>query len=313
MGKPHKKETLPPRQVPQIHPDALLLPLLLPYAQELRNGKAIPFDEKFAVPVEWDAKELALIHDGIREWLKHGTFDRLASILKDDPFRIAHPVIRSQIRRLAKLSRGLEETDSFPDSYGGPLLPEGTRLAARTALLTIFQGMWSAFSPGTILHVKTRKSPGRRASWQKYELESFLEEYNELEDELEKLDTATDAVEYPLRPRRNEAESAYLKRIADVVQHLDSTTVYSYKGVRKQTGQNTEIGTIVKDPMPRNIAEAIAKQAIPARSLQKHRLLAGMFAHYFGNDHTKWNKLHRIIQRAEGLFRHLDRRKARRG
>ena len=155
----------PPHQVPPIPPDALLPPWLLPYAKKLRNGKAIGFDERFSVPCKWNAKELALIHDGLREWLKHGTFDKLAELLKDDPCRIVHPVIRSQLRHLAKLSRGLEESDSFPDSIAGPFLSQGTRLAARKALETIFQGLWSAFSPGTLLYVKPRKVRGRRRKW----------------------------------------------------------------------------------------------------------------------------------------------------
>ncbi len=152
MGKLRKKKQSPPHQAPPIPPDVMFHPVLLPYAHDLRNGEAIGFvDEQFAVPCMWDARELAIIHDGIREWLKHGTFDKLAALLKDDPFRIVHPVVKNQILHLASLFQQYETTDSYEYSRDhdlhGPLLPPGTKREAHKSLLTIFQGMWSDLLP----------------------------------------------------------------------------------------------------------------------------------------------------------------------
>ena len=281
MKKPHKKKQSPPRQTPPISPDALLHPWLLPYAEKLRKGKAVGFDEKFAVPCTWDT------HDGILEWLKHGRVERLAALLKDDPFRMVHPVIQSQIRQLVKLSRGLEETDPFPDSYGGPLRPEGTRHAACTDLLKIFQGMWSAFLPNTSLNVKSRKDRGHPPDWQKWEREMFLEEYKDLKEEVEKLDSATDEAEYPLRRGRKESESAYVKRIIKVVEHLHSLSRYGLKSVKQRNGPYKGDYVFVKNLLPFEAAKLIVQQAIRKRSVQKHVLLTGLFAHNFSNDHSK--------------------------
>jgi len=299
-----------------IDPAGLIHPKLLPYSKKIRSGKKVEIDQEFEVPCRWNETELAKIHDGLREWLKQGSPEVLAKLLKDDPFRIVHPVIGLEIRHLSWLSRRCEQTDSLDEFYveeqHGPLFPPGTRHAARTALLTIFQGMWSAFSPSTTLHYKARKVRGAPRKWQGWEMRDFLElEYNPLREYLDKLDRETNQATYPLRRRPGETESAYLKRIVEIVTRVDKLSGYAFTSKKILTGPHKGEFTIDAHPLSLKPAQAIARQAIQRRSVQKHILLAGLFAHYFGQDHTKWKALDRIIQRAEELYPHLHRRKAR--
>src|SRR5262245_41923950 len=253
MKKPRKKKQSLPHQAPPISPDALLHPLLLQYAEKLRKGKHIDFGEKFVTSCRWeDPKELGLIHDGIREWHKQGTPDRLAALLKADPSLIVHPVITIEIRHLKWLSTRVEKGDSrddWPSTEEFPqLFPQGTRYAARNALLTIFQGMWSAFSSSTTLFMKPLKVPGRKKTWEKWEMGAFLEEYNSLKAHLEKLDIPTDATERPLRRRVNESNADYLNRIIEVVRKLDSLSNHAFKSVKIRTGTHKGEWTISKNP-----------------------------------------------------------------
>ena len=301
-GKPRKKKPFPPQLTPQIGPDVLFSPLLLKYVQTLRNEKYIDLAEKFDVPYTWDDFELPIIQLKIRELLKYGSFDKLAWLLRRDPRGMVHPVIMNQMHHLAKLSRGPEEGAFYPYNYSGPFLPEDTRLKARKALLTIFQGMWSAFSPSTILKMKPQKDRGRHPVWQVWEMAEFREDYNTLKTYLEELNAETEAARFPLRRSPQESQSAYLKRIIEVVRQLDSRSGYAHAGAKKRTGPNTGVDTIVESPLPSSTMRAIAQQAIRNRSVQKHILLAGMFAHYFYKDHTKWRRLDRVIQRAAAIL-----------
>lgn len=308
MRKPTKKPTTSAGEVPMIHPDELIHPYVLKHAKNLRAGKGIAFDQKFAVPYTWNAEELERIHNGIREWLKHGDFQILAKLLQDEPRRVSHTVIMLQLNRLKSLTHALEKTDTDLEFYideevNGPLFPQGTRQAARNALLTIFQGMWNAFSPGT-LFVKQRKKRGPPRDWQDWEIEGFLEDdYNPLMEHLEHLELETD----DLSRVHGESQTAYLNKLTQVVRQLDALTAHSWKSVKTKSGDSV----IKRGVIPLRIARLIARQAIPKNRVQKHKLVTGLFAHYWGNDHTKWKRLHRIIERGEEKFRHLHRRKPR--
>ena len=133
------------------------------------------------------------------------------------------------------------------------------------------------------------------------ERETFLEDYIALKTHLEKLDDPTDAELFPLQRKPRESHSAYLKRIIAVVRQLDSRSGYAHAGARKRIGPNTWVA-IEGIPLPSSTAHAIAQQAIRNRSIQKHILLAGMFALYLYNDHTKWRRFYGVIQRAAVKF-----------
>ncbi|GKS62895.1 hypothetical protein YTPLAS72_01990 [Nitrospira sp.] len=244
----------------------------------------------------------------MEQWLKQGDMDRLGALLRKDPFRIAHPIIRAQLHYLTELSRCIERSDPVADLVTNePVFPTGTRQNARTALLTMFQGMWNAFASGT-LSVKQKKRRGHPHKWQDWEIKDFLEnDYHPLMEHLEELEAETDANANSLRRNGRESRAAYLDRITKVVRQLDSLTGYSHKSGKTKSGEFT----IRRGVIPLAIARMIARQAIPKDSVQKHILVTGLFAHYWGNDHTKWKRLHRIIERGEEMFPHLHRRKLR--
>lgn len=307
MGKQLKTTFSASRQALSIPPDVLIDPLLLKYAQKIRAGRKIGFDPKFAIPCTWDEKELGLINDGLLEWLKQGDIDTLAALIKSNPVRIVHPVIRLQLTHLKKMARCLEESDSFPDNADVEVFRAGTRQAAQNALLTIFQGMWNAFSSG-ILSVKHKHKRGHPRKWEPWEMESFLEDdFNPLMDRLEYLGRETENLD----KIHGESQAAYLKKIAEVVQQLHFLTSHSYDSVKPRNALGDWDSRIVQRPISLQAARLIARQAIPKQCVQKHVLVAGLFAHHMLNDHTKWRRLYKVIERAEEMFPHLHRPKTR--
>jgi len=293
-------------EIPSISPDTLITPYLLGFAKKLRAGKKIAFDQKFSVPCTWGEEELERIHNGIRQWLKHGDFQLLAKLLQNEPKRIVHPIIMGQIQRLSNLANRFEVNDSFLDEYyvdyvdqhrvrqgHGPLFPPGTRHAARKALLTLFQGLWDGLGSGGVLYVKAKTIHGRPTDCDRSELEELLEDYNDLRMILGDEAEPTQATEYPLRRMSRESKSEFLKRITVLVQQIHLQSKYL-----KQFYSRDERIYCVEKPLPQRIARLIANQAIPKRSVQVHILLSGLLAHYRDNDHTKWCPIYKKIQRA---------------
>lgn len=161
MAKRGTKTQPLPQPVASIPADKLLHPSLRNFAEAFRTGGLIRSDTQSATPITWDEQELACIDDGVREGFQTGTFEPLANLLKRNPWFIAHTVIVIQLLDLKKLAWCIEYSDSFPLSGYEEVYPNGTRQAAREALLTVFQGMWSAFFPGGFLKVKVPKARGR--------------------------------------------------------------------------------------------------------------------------------------------------------
>ncbi len=103
--------------------------------------------------------------------LKRGDIEKLAQLLQNQPYAIAHPVVFRQIAHLSKLLR-MTGAEELPELYeigasidpDEPILPAGAKQAAREALQRLVSAWVRGVLPGhTVERIKFPKPRG--ASW----------------------------------------------------------------------------------------------------------------------------------------------------
>lgn len=241
------------------------------------------------------------INDQIIDWLKSDNFETLAHFLETNSLLVAHSVVYRQFHHLRRLLHMVGEEDledgcpPIPSDQKNPL-PRGTKEASLKALTLLVNAWVRGILPGYTIH-RIRK-PGRKGAppTEDWIREQWLEEFNKMWKELQKLEGLASA---PTLPKRDERRRSFVKRVAGLVQALHRATFYSRTG-----------DAFLQEALPNSVVGAIASQAVSKQKqrLSKNKLLYGLIAYYIFGDSKNLTTARRTIERAEEDFPELDLR-----
>ncbi|OGL18744.1 MAG: hypothetical protein A3F92_02090 [Candidatus Rokubacteria bacterium RIFCSPLOWO2_12_FULL_71_22] len=189
-----------------VHPDNACL------AERLRAGEQpSPPAAEPSVSVQWNGE----VPPEVASFLTSGDHEALARLLEARPQALLHPVVQRQISHLRWLRRQQEEGDLddggvlFADL---PIVPTGTREAARDALIALVSA-WCRGQLGAGWRLEPPKGrPGRRRSRddeQRYA--DLLVEYEDVLTELRK---------HPVKGRKRASGQNWHSRLCDVIRQV---------------------------------------------------------------------------------------------
>jgi len=293
------------------HPDNLRL------AKHLRQGGLLrsalqPSDHKTKVELRWAPGVVQLINSA----LKRGDIEKLAQLLQNQPYAIAHPVVFRQIAHLSELLRmtGAEELPYLyeigasidPDE---PILPAGAKQAAREALQRLVSAWVRGVLPGhTVERVKSPKRRGRKRKMSEWEAEDSLMEFNDLYDELKKYPSTS------FSRKDGETQESLIARTAELVQELHMKSQYSHESYVDPNHPKYDpsdrwnpVATFTKQkPLPPEVAMQVASWAVQKRDVRRGDLVYGLLAHHWN---WSFDRVRHLVERAELEFPELARRR----
>ncbi len=293
------------------HPDNLRI------AKHLRQGGLLrsalqPSDYKTNVQMWWAPG----VEQRINSALKRGDIEKLAQLLQNQPYAIAHPVVFRQIAHLSELLR-MTGAEVLPVLYeigasidpDEPILPAGAKQAAREALQRLLSVWVGRMLPGhTVERVKSPKRRGRKRKMSEWEAEDSLMEFNDLYDELKKYPSTS------FRRKDGETQESLIARTAELVQELHMKSQYSHESYVDPNHPKYDpsdiwnlFATFTKQkPLPPEVAMQVARRAVPKRDVRKHDLVYGLLAHHWN---WSFDRVRRLVERAELEFPELARRR----
>ena len=263
-----------------------------------------------ALRVEWPTE----VRNRLTAWLRTGTAADLGALLAWNPASLGHPLVFRQLWHLRQVSRTEDAGDSWqqvveegedraitdeqlkhrrrlfdlPEDAFPAFAPAGTREAAVAALRQAVEGWVSGMLPGWTLHAPRRPRPqrrrGRRPTLRERESAHLLLEHNELRKAVRRLPKRS------LRCRDGERPEQVMKRAVALVEGLHRSHWRSMKLVDR-AGVWEEM-----TPVPRDVAQAIAAQAVGRGAISSNRLVYGLLGHYWGQ---RPEQIRGRIERAE--------------
>jgi hypothetical protein len=207
--------------------------------ESIKNGNKIPPETKSQLQIGWTEEEASEVAQYVEEWIKTGDFVHLANLLKAYPASIGAQLIYHQIFHLTRLLSYSSEEDF--DEYGcGSLregqedfLPYGAKRQIRETLQSLLSAWISRMLPGYSLQPVPRHSKkGPPRQLQLHELYDLLSDFLRL---LERYEIIIESNVASDRRKRGETNSAFCHRIAEIVQTLHLSTVYSLETFRDKS------------------------------------------------------------------------------
>lgn len=285
------------------HPDNLEL------AKHLRDGGTLRSTHqpttKTRVELEWAQR----VKQQVRSALKTGDIEKLAQLLQEDPYAIALPVVFRQVFHLRTFQHKLdvEAVREMEEMGGGPhpdqpILPAGTRQAARKALQRLLSAWVGSMLPGWTIHpIKVPKRSGRKLKIPEHETQRDLMDFTDLYEKLRKYPTSA------FSPQQGESRDDFLKRVAQLVQELHMDSPESWTSYRDPDepeyddsgNMNLHAWRMKQQPLSAEAAVRIARQAVPKRGVHKDKLIYGLLAHYW---HRSFDTVRRRIEEYKVKF-----------
>jgi hypothetical protein len=311
----------------------LFHPVNLKAAKSLRSEGTITAPNEITLKVRWSPNQAKFIHEQLTSWLTTGDINKLVKLLREEPVAITHPMVFWQLFHLRQLVRtpSEEEEGRRPvwtwkaerhgqDELDEAVLPKGVKPAAHQALQDLLTAWVSRLLPGyAVTELRQKRPKGAPQKWEMDAQLNVLLSFNELRDELTKIDEN----EF-LAPKQGESRVRFLRRMSRIVERLNwllpqaLRTRRNKKAPKKPLPKGFQDDTAAWDelcqwetvyiPLPKDLALQIARLGWAPR-LRKDRLLCSLLAYHDLRDYRKWNIIRRIVERAEGDFPQFDRRR----
>ena len=289
----------PKKMVLEAH---LLHPAHLRILEALKSGqfKDPPKETTLTVPLL--PKDAADIHKRGLSWIETRDIEELVEILWISPFAIAHPAVFWQMLYLRAI---IYRTNAELKQMGEGIDPAVVRQEAHNALRRLVSGWVERMLPEwTIQPIKVTKREGRPRKTDEGKALELLEEFSYLYQKLEKYPTTS------FSPKPRGRRDDFIERTVRLVQKLHAESwrfLEDYRVPEEEEGpdwttfiyQDLKAREIRLNPLPIEIANSVAKKAVPKRSVRKRDLIYGLLAHYWN---MSFDTVRRLIERTETDF-----------